>query len=238
MTNKNTKNTPESWLTDFDKYLMAEGTHERAYEKMGSHLIELDGVKGVHFAVWAPNARNIYLMGEFNDWHGESHPMHSSDSGVWTLFVPGLEEYAVYKYRIVAKSGESFDKADPYGFAMEQRPKTASVVVDLDRYQWGDEDWVSHRNDYQSFNKPIAIYEVHLGSWRKKPDSEWGTRYLTYRELADELIPYVLEMGYTHLELMPVTEHPLDASWGYQVLGFYAPTSRFGTPEDLMYFVD
>jgi 1,4-alpha-glucan branching enzyme len=238
MTNKNTKNTPESWLTDFDKYLMAEGTHERAYEKMGSHLIELDGVKGVHFAVWAPNARNIYLMGEFNDWHGENHPMHSSDSGVWTLFVPGLEEYAVYKYRIVAKSGESFDKADPYGFAMEQRPKTASVVVDLDRYQWGDEDWVNHRNEYQSFDKPIAIYEVHLGSWRKKPDSEWGTRYLTYRELADELIPYVLEMGYTHLELMPVTEHPLDASWGYQVLGFYAPTSRFGTPEDLMYFVD
>ncbi len=235
MTNKTTSKV---WITDFDKYLIAEGTHERAYEKMGAHLIELDGVKGTHFAVWAPNARNVYLMGEFNDWHGESHPLNSSDSGVWTLFVPGLEEYAVYKYRIVAKSGQSFDKADPYGFAMEQRPRTASVVVDLDRYQWGDEDWVSHRADYQSFDKPMAIYEVHFGSWRKKPDPEWGIRYLTYRELADELIPYVVEMGYTHIELMPVAEHPLDASWGYQVLGFYAPTSRFGTPEDLMYFVD
>ncbi len=235
MTNKTTSKV---WITDFDKYLIAEGTHERAYEKMGAHLIELDGVKGTHFAVWAPNARNVYLMGEFNDWYGESHPLNSSDSGVWTLFVPGLEEYAVYKYRIVAKSGQSFDKADPYGFAMEQRPRTASVVVDLDRYQWGDEDWVSHRADYQSFDKPMAIYEVHFGSWRKKPDPEWGIRYLTYRELADELIPYVVEMGYTHIELMPVAEHPLDASWGYQVLGFYAPTSRFGTPEDLMYFVD
>ena len=226
------------WITDFDKYLLAEGTHERTYEKMGSHLIELDGVKGVHFAVWAPNAQQVYLMGDFNGWHGESHPMNSSDSGVWTLFVPGLEEYAVYKYRLVTKNGDSFDKADPYGFAMEQRPKTASVVIDLDRYQWGDDDWVSHRAQYQLFDKPISVYEVHLGSWRKEPDEEWGTRYLTYRELADQLVPYVVEMGFTHIELMPVAEHPLDASWGYQVLGFYCPTSRFGTPADLMYFID
>jgi 1,4-alpha-glucan branching enzyme len=127
-------------LTDFDKYLLGEGTHERAYEKMGAHLVEIEGKKGVHFAVWAPSARQVYIMGDFNDWHSESHPMNSSDSGIWTLFVPGLEEYTLYKYRIITQRGESLDKADPYGFAMEQRPKTASVVVNLDRYQWGDGD--------------------------------------------------------------------------------------------------
>ena len=238
MSGKKSEATAGTWLTDFDKYLMAEGTHERAYEKMGAHLIELNGVEGVHFAVWAPNARQVSVMGEFNNWHGESHPLDSSDSGVWTLFIPGLPEYAVYKFRIVTQNGQSFDKADPYGFAMEQRPKTASVVVDLDRYQWGDEEWVSHRAEKQDLERPMAIYELHFGSWRKKTDPEWGTRYLTYRELAEELIPYVKEMGFSHIELMPVAEHPLDASWGYQVLGFYAPTSRFGTPEDLMYFVD
>ncbi|MBE7550962.1 MAG: 1,4-alpha-glucan branching protein GlgB [Anaerolineales bacterium] len=226
------------FLTDFDLYLIGQGTHERAYEKMGAHLIEMNGEKGVHFAVWAPNARQIYLMGDFNGWHGESHPMHSSNSGIWTLFVPGLEEYAVYKYRVVSQHGESFDKADPYGFAMEQRPKTGSVVTNLDRYQWGDGDWINHRHDRQNFDRPMSIYEVHLGSWRKVADEQWGTRYLSYRELATELIPYVAELGYTHIELLPIAEHPLDASWGYQVLGFYAPTSRFGTAEDLMYFID
>jgi 1,4-alpha-glucan branching enzyme len=234
----NVQSPPAVWITDFDKYLLAEGTHERSYEKMGAHFIKLNGEKGVHFAVWAPNARQVYLMGDFNDWHGESHPMNSSNSGVWTLFVPGLKEYTVYKYRLVTHNGHSFDKTDPYSFAMEQRPRTASVVVNLDRYQWGDEEWTGHRAEKQSFDKPVSIYEMHLGSWRKVPDEEWGTRYLTYRELADELVPYVREMGYTHIELMPIAEHPLDASWGYQVLGFYAPSSRFGTPEDLMYFVD
>jgi 1,4-alpha-glucan branching enzyme len=177
-------------------------------------------------------------MGDFNGWHGESHPMHPSNSGIWTLFVPGLEEYAVYKYRVVSQRGESFDKADPYGFGMEQRPKTGSVVTNLDRYRWGDGDWISHRQERQNFDRPMSIYEVHLGSWRKVSDEQWGTRYLSYRELAAELIPYVVELGYTHIELLPIAEHPLDASWGYQVLGFYAPTSRFGTPEDLMYFID
>ena len=229
---------PAPFLTDFDIYLIGQGTHERAYEKMGAHLIEMGGEKGIHFAVWAPNARQVYVMGNFNDWHGESHPMHPSDSGIWTLFVPGLEEYTVYKYRVVSQRGESFDKADPYGFAMEQRPKTGSVVVNLDRYQWEDSDWVSHRAERQAFNRPMSIYEVHLGSWRKVLDEKWGTRYLSYRELAAELIPYVLELGYTHIELLPITEYPFDASWGYQVLGFYAPTSRFGPPEDLMYFID
>lgn len=237
-TTKETQSAPTQWLTDFDKYLLGEGTHERTYEKMGAHLVELNGQRGVHFAVWAPSARNVYLMGEFNDWHGASHPMNSSDSGIWTLFVPGLEEYTLYKYRIVSHTGESFDKTDPYSFAMEQRPKTASVVVNLNRYQWGDSEWVNRRAEHQAFDKPISIYEVHLGSWRKASDEHWGTRYLTYREMADELIPYVLEMGFTHIELMPISEYPLDASWGYQVLGFYAATSRYGTPEDLMYFVD
>lgn len=225
-------------LSDFDHYLMGEGSHERSYEKMGSHLVEIDGKRGVHFAVWAPNARQVYLMGDFNSWNGESHPLSSSSSGIWTLFVPQLGENTVYKYRVVSQSGESFEKADPYGFAMELRPKTASVVTDIDRYQWSDDDWMNRRVEQQNLGRPISIYEVHLSSWRKVPDDKWGSRYLTYRELAEELIPYVVKMGFTHIELLPIAEHPFDASWGYQVLGFYAPTSRFGTPEDLMYFID
>lgn len=225
-------------LTDFDHYLMGEGSHERTYEKMGAHLVEINGEKGVHFAVWAPNARQVCLIGDFNSWHGDSHPLASSNSGIWTLFVPGLTENTVYKYRVVSQSGDSFEKADPYGFSMEQRPRTASVVADLDRYQWSDQEWIKQRAKHQALDQPISIYEVHLGSWRRVPDEKWGSRFLTYRELADELIPYVAEMGYTHLELLPITEYPFDGSWGYQVMGFYAPTSRFGTPEDLMYFID
>lgn len=227
----------KQWLTSDQIYYLSEGTDERAYEKLGAHLIEWEGEKGVHFAVWAPNARQVYIVGDFNGWDN-THPMNSSDSGVWTLFIPGLEEYTLYKYRIISQNNEQLEKADPYGFAMEQRPKTASVVIDLDRYQWHDEEWVADRVEQQGLETPISIYEVHLGSWRKVPDEEWGSRYLSYRELAEELIPYVVEMGYTHIELMPIAEHPLDASWGYQVLGFYSPTSRFGNPEDLMYFID
>jgi len=230
--------TTEKILSDFDLYLMGEGSHERAYEKMGSHLVEVDGKKGVFFAVWAPNASRVQIIGDFNSWDGKDHEMNSSDAGVWTLFIPDLVEYTVYKYRVFTQDGQSFDKADPYGFGMEQRPKTASVVVDLDKYQWGDNDWVNSRTERQALDQPISIYEVHLSSWRKVPDKKWGTRYLTYHELADELIPYVKEMGFTHIELMPITEHPLDASWGYQVLGFYSPTSRFGDPEGLMHFID
>ena len=225
-------------LSDFDQYLMGEGSHERLYEKMGSHLVEMEGKRGVHFAVWAPNARQVYLMGDFNSWHDESHPLTSSNSGIWTLFVPELVENTVYKYRVLSQSGESFEKADPYGFAMELRPSTASVVADINRYKWSDGDWINRRAEQQNLDRPISIYEVHLSSWRKVPDEKWGSRYLTYRELAEELIPYVVKMGFTHIELLPIAEHPFDASWGYQVLGFYAPTSRFGTPEDLMYFID
>lgn len=236
--NKEVESTPAPFITDLDKYLFNEGTNERVYEKMGAHLIEQDGKRGVHFAVWAPNARQVAVVGDFNDWQPASHPMHSSDSGIWTLFIPDLEIFTVYKYHIISQNGQGFDKADPYGFAMEERPRTGSVVIDLDRYEWQDAEWIKHRAEHQSLNRPISIYELHVGSWRKEPDPQWGARYLSYRELVAQLIPYVIEMGYTHIELMPIAEHPLDASWGYQVLGFYSPTSRFGTSEDLMYFVD
>jgi 1,4-alpha-glucan branching enzyme len=229
---------PGPFVSDFDRFLFNQGTHERVYQKLGAHLVEIDGQKGVHFAVWAPNARQVYVMGNFNDWRGESHPLYPSESGIWTSFVPGLEEHTVYKYRLVSQGGDSYDKADPYGFAMEQRPRTGSVVTNLDRYQWGDADWVNRRSERQALDKPMAICEVHLGSWRRVADDQWGKRYLSYRELAETLIPYVAEMGFTHIELMPIAEFPFDGSWGYQVLGFYAPTSRFGVPEDLMYFVD
>lgn len=237
MTQKKHQNLSD-FLTDFDKYLIGEGTHERAFEKLGAHLVEVEGQSGVFFAVWAPNARQVSVMGEFNNWDDRAHVMNASDSGIWTLFVPGVGEYTVYKYRVFAQSGEWYDKADPFGFAMEERPRTGSVVADLDSYKWGDQKWVSKRSERQALDKPLSIYEVHLSSWRKVTDEQWGLRYLTYRELVDELIPYVLDLGFTHIELMPIAEHPLDASWGYQVLGFFAPTSRFGTPKDLMYFVD
>ncbi|WP_306549373.1 1,4-alpha-glucan branching protein GlgB [Desulfobulbus sp.] len=229
---------PADWLSNFDRYLISEGTHERAYEKMGAHLARFDGVDGVVFAVWAPNARQVAVVGDFNDWNSGLHPMHSSNAGIWTLFIPDLSEFCVYKYRITAQNHEQFDKADPFGFAMEERPRTGSVVADLARHQWRDEAWIADRPRRQSLDAPISIYEVHLGSWRRETDPDWGQRYLSYRELAATLIPYVKEMGYTHIELLPIAEYPFDGSWGYQVLGFFAPTSRFGSPEDFMFFVD
>ncbi|MCW5198415.1 1,4-alpha-glucan branching protein GlgB [Desulfobulbus sp. F4] len=229
---------PVSWLSDFDKYLIGEGTHERAYEKLGAHLVSFAGQEGIVFAVWAPNAREVSVIGEFNGWNGQNHSMHSSDSGIWSLFIPGLKEHTVYKYRLITQQNEQFDKSDPYGFAMELRPSTGSVAANLDSYQWQDQDWISHRAERQSLNSPISIYEVHLSSWKRQADEKYGSRWLTYRELADELISYVVELGYTHIELLPIAEHPFDGSWGYQVLGFFAPTSRFGTPQDFMYFID
>ena len=226
------------WLSDFDRYLIGEGTHVRAYEKLGSHLVQMNGKTGVSFGVWAPNARQVTLIGDFNGWDTAAHPMHSSDSGIWSLFIPELPEFSVYKYHITARDGQAFDKSDPYGFAMEERPNTGSVVVNLDAYQWQDTQWLHKREQMQGLTRPLSIYEVHLGSWKKIPDEQWGSRYLSYRELAETLIPYVLEMGYTHIELLPIAEHPFDGSWGYQVLGFFAPTSRFGTPADCMYFID
>ena len=229
---------PESWLGDLDKYLFGEGTHERAYEKLGVHLVTFDEQEGAVFAVWAPNARQVSVIGDFNEWNGDACPMQPSNAGIWTIFIPGLKEHTVYKYRITTRENEQFDKSDPYGFSMELRPDTGSVVANLDRYEWRDEDWVRERSQRQSLDGPISVYEVHIGSWRREPDEKWGSRYLTYRELADTLLPYVLEMGYTHIELLPISEYPFDGSWGYQVLGFFAPTSRYGTPQDFMYFID
>ena len=224
-------------LSDFDLHLIGEGNHYKKYEKLGSHVMEVNGIKGVHFAVWAPNAKRASVVGNFNNWDGRRHQMRVlGSSGVWEIFVPGLDEGEVYKFEIKSKSGEIFLKADPYAFYFEARPKSASVVYDINRYGWNDSEWLEMRSGKNWFESPVSVYEVHLGSWMRVPEEE--NRFLTYRELADKLIGYVKELGYTHIELMPVTEHPLDASWGYQTVGYFAPTSRHGAPEDFMYFID
>ncbi len=244
-------------LTDFDIHLFAEGNHHRIYEKLGAHMAEVDGVKGVYFAVWAPNARNVSVLGDFNWWDGRKHQMRLTDGGIWELFIPGLATGTHYKYEIKNHAGHIYEKSDPYGFQQEVRPKTASIVTDLHSYQWHDQDWLEQRRSSDLLKQPVSVYEVHLGSWlhasaaepAKRPDGETippvivadlkpGARFLTYRELAERLIPYVKELGFTHVELLPVAEHPFDGSWGYQVTGYYAVTSRYGTPEDFMYFVD
>lgn len=238
-------------LSEFDIYLFGEGNHHRLYEKLGAHLTELEGVKGVYFAVWAPNARNVSVVGDFNDWDGREHPMRLRGNGIWELFIPELKVGDIYKYEINNQQGHIFLKSDPYGFQQQVRPHTASIITDLDAYQWQDENWLQQRRNLDPQEQPISIYEVHLGSWlhtsadtppetgetvrvSKKPEG----RFLTYRELADQLIPYVKELGFTHIEVLPVAEHPYDGSWGYQVSGYYAPTSRYGSPEDFMHFVD
>jgi 1,4-alpha-glucan branching enzyme len=225
-------------LSDFDIYLWSEGTHYRAYEKLGAHLTEQNGVAGTHFAVWAPNARAVSVVGDFNDWRRGVHPMHPvRSSGIWECFIPGVRQGALYKYAITSRvSDYSVEKADPYAFAAEIRPRTASKVWDLSGYKWGDQEWMARRGRVQALDAPLTIYEVHLGSWRRVP--EQGNRWLTYREAADWLGDYLYDMGYTHVEFLPLMEHPLDASWGYQTVGYYAPTSRFGTPQDLMYLID
>jgi 1,4-alpha-glucan branching enzyme len=225
-------------LTDYDLYLSGEGTHYQKYEKLGAHVRELAGVRGVHFGVWAPNARRVSVVGDFNSWDGRIHPMRSRGaSGIWEIFLPGLDEGALYKFEILPRAGNSLGlKSDPYGFAAELRPNNASVVYDIDHYHWNDAAWLEARTARDWLHAPMSIYEVHAGAWRRKP--EGGNRWVTYRELAEELIPYVKRMGYTHIELMPIMEHPLDASWGYQTVGYFAVTSRFGSPTDFMYFVD
>ena len=223
-------------LTDFDIHLFGKGEHRQIYDKLGAHLRQIDGVAGVNFAVWAPNCYKVAVVGDFNRWDPRTHAMENNNgSGIWELFVPGLKPGDRYKFEIRSHNqGYRAAKSDPFGFYAEVRPDTASIVCDLDRYQWGDAQWMSARASANPLSQPMNIYELHLGSWRRKESGE----YLAYRELAEELIPYVVEMGYTHLELLPVAEHPLDASWGYQVTGYYAPTSRFGAPEDFMHFVD
>lgn len=230
--------TRNSWLSDYDLHLLAEGTHRRVYQKMGAHPGESDGRSGVHFAVWAPNAAQVSVIGDFNQWRPglnrlELHP----HAGIWEGFVPDLGAGALYKYHIVSQTTEyQVAKADPYGFAAEIRPQTASRVWNLDAYQWNDGAWMQHRGRTSCLPCPISIYEVHLGSWRRVPEE--GGRPLTYREMAPLLADYVHDAGYTHLEFLPVLEHPFDGSWGYESIGYYAPTSRFGSPDDFMYLVD
>jgi len=222
-------------LSEFDLYLLGEGTHHKSYEKLGAHPTEVEGVPGVAFAVWAPNAQRVSVVGNFNNWNGRRHPMRvRGSSGIWELFIPGLVDGEVYKYEIKGHNDYLGLKADPFGFFAELRPNNASVVRDIDNYTWHDQAWMAARSQRQSLKSPLAIYEVHLGSWRRGE----GNRMLSYRELAEQLVDYVREMGFTHLELLPVMEHPLDESWGYQTVGYFAPTSRHGTPQDFMYFVD
>src|SRR5688500_5705075 len=225
-------------LTDFDLHLLNEGTHYRAWDKLGSHRIRIGGIAGVHFAVWAPNAQRVSVVGDFNRWDGRAHPMRKLvPAGIWEIFIPDLADGACYKYEVRTPAGHLLEKADPYGRRFEVPPNTASIIWTEGRYDWGDGNWIRDRPSFRGWHdRPMSVYEVHLGSWRRVPGE--GDRYLTYRELAEQLVPYVREMGFTHIELMPVMEHPFTGSWGYQVIGFFAPTSRFGTPDDFRYFVD
>ncbi len=222
--------------SDFDRYLFSEGTLYHAYEKLGSHLtVTPEGKKGVFFAVWAPNAEGVSVVGDFNDWNSRKNRMKPvGSSGIWETFLPGLCEGTIYNYEIKTKTGQLLLKSDPYAFYWEIRPKTASIVWDINRFVWHDEDWMQKRKERHQLTAPLNIYEVHLGSWRRGENNS----FLNYRELAHNLAEYVSEMGFSHVELLPVTEHPLDESWGYQTTGYFAPTSRYGTPDDFAYFVD
>jgi 1,4-alpha-glucan branching enzyme len=227
----------ESTLSEFDLYLLREGTHTRAYEKLGAHLAERNGRHGVHFAVWAPNARLVSVIGDFNRWNTAANVMLPNPAGIWESFIPDVGKGTVYKYHVESNyQNFKVDKADPCGFATEIRPQSASRVWHLESYSWQDSAWMAARGRNNSFDSPISIYEVHLGSWRRVPEE--SNRWLTYRELAPLLADYVHDSGFTHVELLPVTEHPFDGSWGYETTGYFAPTSRFGTPADFMYFID
>lgn len=235
-----------SIFSDFDLYLFGQGKHYQIYEKMGAHLRTVNGISGINFAVWAPNALAVSVIGDFNGWTRGSHPMNlrHQDLGVWECFVPGLKVGVLYKYAIYSRyNNYAVDKTDPYGFAAELRPLTASIVADIHLHQWQDGTWMQERSERQQTSSPISIYEVHLGSWRHAPErhregNPEEDRFLSYRELAHDLAAYVKDLGFTHIELMPIAEYPYDGSWGYQVTGYYAPTSRFGHPEDFQYFVD
>ncbi len=222
-------------ISDSDLYLHTEGTLHEAWRTLGAHLVEVEGVRGVRFAVWAPNAENVTVTGEFNDWDVRRHPMRRRNGGVWELFIPGLRQGTSYKYNVRSRfAGYQQLKADPYAFYCETPPKSASVVWDTNRYTWSDAAWMEGRSKADCLKSPMSVYEVHLESWLRGPQGQ----PLSYRELAVKLVEYVKQMGYTHIELLPIMEHPFSGSWGYQVIGYYAPTSRFGTPDDFKYFID
>ncbi|MCW8863043.1 MAG: 1,4-alpha-glucan branching protein GlgB [Rhodospirillales bacterium] len=225
-------------LSEFDRHLLSEGNHFRSFEKLGAHVMTVEGVEGVLFAVWAPNARRVSVVGDFNDWDGRRHSMRVHPGcGIWEIFIPGIGEGTLYKFEIKAQNGDLVPlKADPYATFMEQAPGTASIVYDLHGHEWSDDAWMKRRAETARCQDPISIYEVHLGSWRRNP--EQGGRSLSYLEMADELVPYVKEMGFTHIELLPVSEFPFEGSWGYQPIGLFAPTSRFGPPNDFRVFVE
>ncbi len=225
-------------LTEYDLHLFNEGTLHRAYEKLGAHLREVDGQPGVHFAVWAPNAEQVSVIGDFNGWNPASHAMRSLGvSGIWETFVPNVGDGERYKYEIRSREGDRLQKADPYGVFFESDASGAAIVWNLDRYTWRDKAWLDERTRSNGWlDRPLSVYELHLGSWKRVPERGGGP--LTYREMAEQIVPYVKDLGYTHIELMPVLEHPFAGSWGYQVTGFFAPTSRFGPPEDFKAFVD
>ncbi len=224
-------------MTDFDSHLIKEGNHFKLYEKLGAHILERDGVKGVKFAVWAPNAEKVSVIGDFNGWNRGATPMvpRGDGTGIWEIFVAGIGHGMAYKYAITTRQGWELEKADPVGFHSEIPPKSASIVWDIN-YAWKDQAWMAKRKELNALNKPISVYEVHPGSWMRVPED--GGRSLTYLELADKLTAYVKKMGYTHVELMPVMAHPFQGSWGYQTIGYFAPASFFGSPQDLMYLID
>jgi 1,4-alpha-glucan branching enzyme len=227
-----------SLLTEHDVYLFKEGNHFRLFEKLGSHPMEVDRTQGTYFAVWAPNARSVSVIGDFNGWNPNAHALavRQDDSGIWEGFIPGVRQGCLYKYHIVSNYADyAADKGDPFALYWEISPRTASVVWDLD-YDWADDGWIGNRHQHNSLASPFAIYEVHLGSWRRVPEE--SNRFLTYGELAKHLVQYVTDMGFTHVEFLPVMEHPFYGSWGYEPVGYYAPTSRFGTPQDFMYLID
>ncbi len=226
-----------SLLSDFDLHLFNEGSHTHLHDKLGAHLVDVNGVASTYFAVWAPNARAVSVVGDWNGWDASRNPLtHRGSSGIWEAVVPGVGKGAVYKFHVVSRTqGYEVDKADPFGAMHETPPRTASVVWDLD-YRWGDAAWMQSRASRQTLSAPMSIYEMHLGSWMRV--AEEGDRSLTYRELAPRLVAHLRDMGFTHVELMPVMEHPLFRSWGYQVTGYFAPTHRFGTPQDLMFLID
>jgi len=226
-----------SLLSADDLHLFNEGTHHRLYRKLGSHICSMDGTVGTHFAVWAPNAERVCLIGDFNGWDKEALPMkQKQSSGIWEIFVPGLGRGSLYKYHVVSHyQGYCVDKADPFAFATEQPPQKASAVWDLD-YDWGDSDWMANRHQANGLDRPTCIYELHPGSWRRVPEE--GGRPLTYRDLGVQLADYINQMGFTHVEFLPVMEHPFYGSWGYQTAGYFAPTSRYGCPQDFMWLID
>jgi 1,4-alpha-glucan branching enzyme len=224
-------------MGEVDLHLFAEGNHKRLYDRFGAHLREIGGEQGVYFAVWAPNAARVSVVGDFNFWDGRVHPMRRLvPAGVWEIFIPGIKEGAHYKYEIKTQTGVLLLKSDPFGFFSQHGKETSSMVFDLERYKWSDQQWMEERTKKEMHRQPLSIYEVHLGSWQRKVEE--GGRSLSYLEFAHTLLPYVIEMGFTHIELLPIAEHPFEGSWGYQVTNYYAPTSRFGNPDELRHFID